>query len=116
MKNVREEARKLQAGWRKYVEIFGEVPHGTENQLAALLTFAKLDDYEFSRERPTRLETPSTTIPSIANDPLIQVTRDRSCRLSELIDDENWGAHGDWAGQQALQRYREKGITGREDC
>ena len=116
MKNVREEARKLQAGWRKYVEIFGEVPHGTENQLAALLTFAKLDDYETSTARPTRLETPSTTIPSIANDPLIQVTHGVSKRLSELEEDERWGANKNWTGQAALERYRKTGITGREDC
>ena len=103
MKNVRDEARKLQAGWRKYVEIFGEVPHGTENQLAALLTFAKLDDYKPTTERPTKPVEPVTT----HSNPLIQIGKDHAVRLSELEADESYGAHSDWAGQQAQRSGRQ---------
>lgn len=31
--------KALCAAWRRYAEIFGDVPHGTERQMAALLEF-----------------------------------------------------------------------------
>lgn len=44
MTNVQKEtlAKKLNNGWRRYVELFGEPPHGTEKQLAALLELSDL--------------------------------------------------------------------------
>ncbi len=34
-------AAQLSAAWSRYVELFGEVPHGTEKQMAVLLELRK---------------------------------------------------------------------------
>ncbi len=36
---------RLTEAWKKYRELFGEVPHGTEKQMTALLELAGGDDY-----------------------------------------------------------------------
>lgn len=35
-------AKALQIGWRKYTDLLGEPPHGTEKQLAALIELVPL--------------------------------------------------------------------------
>ncbi len=40
---INRQAVLLSEGWAKYKEAFGEVPHGTIRQMAALLTFAHLE-------------------------------------------------------------------------
>jgi len=37
-------SERLSAGWRKYTEGFGESPHGTQKQCAALLVLAHLEE------------------------------------------------------------------------
>lgn len=39
-------AKNLAAAWLRYVELFGEPPHGTEQQLAALIELIPRDDGE----------------------------------------------------------------------
>lgn len=36
---------KLSEGWRKYVDLLGEVPHGTQQQMAALLELAQFRQF-----------------------------------------------------------------------
>lgn len=38
-------AESLSAAWRKYMDLFGEQPHGTVQQLAAVLEFVHDDDF-----------------------------------------------------------------------
>jgi len=37
-------ANALAVGWKRYTDLFGEPPHGTKEQLAALLELTQLDD------------------------------------------------------------------------
>lgn len=39
-------AKSLASAWLRYVELFGEPPHGTEQQLAALIELIPRDDGE----------------------------------------------------------------------
>ena len=41
--NLDELADKLHHGWKRYVELFGEPPHGTLRQIRAMLELCKLD-------------------------------------------------------------------------
>lgn len=45
-------AAHLQIGWRRYVELLGEPPHGTLNQLRAMLELCRLDEIDAARSRP----------------------------------------------------------------
>jgi hypothetical protein len=38
--------RRLTDAWKRYTNLFGEPPHGTERQMAALLELAHLDELE----------------------------------------------------------------------
>ena len=37
-------ATELAAAWKKYVELFGEPPHGTERQMGALIVLTGWED------------------------------------------------------------------------
>jgi hypothetical protein len=37
-------AKSLVIAWKKYVNLFGESPHGTEKQMAALLVFVESEE------------------------------------------------------------------------
>lgn len=39
-------AAHLSDGWRRYVELFGEPPHGTIKQFLALLELSSVDDWQ----------------------------------------------------------------------
>ena len=61
-----------------------------------------------------RKEEPSTYRPQVSagREVMIKVSRGHSVPLSELEESERWGAHPNWIGQQALERYRSTGDTG----
>jgi hypothetical protein len=47
---IDELGRMLSDGWRKYTELFGEVPHGTEKQMRTLCLLSRLDRWRSSKE------------------------------------------------------------------
>lgn len=43
--DIQHVAASLSDGWRRYVELFGEPPHGTIKQFLALLEFSSMDGW-----------------------------------------------------------------------